>query len=78
MAEWANVVYQWAKSTGKVGGLLTLYDLRAGDDTAGEPFHGLDQGLLLKVLDVLEDEGKARVYKDGDVADEFGVRFYEV
>jgi len=78
MDEWANLIYNWAISAGVVGKLLTFFDVHGGDASADQPFHGLNPGLLLKVLLLLEDQGKARVFQEGKVVDEFGVRFYEM
>ncbi|ETO26651.1 hypothetical protein RFI_10481 [Reticulomyxa filosa] len=74
---WATSIYQWATKEGQIGKILTLYDLHSGDAASHTDFHGIDAKLLLKVLDVLEGQGKARVYKDGDVVDEYGVRFFD-
>ncbi|ETO15592.1 hypothetical protein RFI_21771 [Reticulomyxa filosa] len=78
LGTWANSIYQWAVKEGQIGKILTLFDLHSGDAASHTEFHGMDAKLLLRVLNVLEEQGKARVYKDGDVVDEFGVRFYEV
>jgi ESCRT-II complex subunit VPS25 len=77
LSDWANSIYKWAVSMDQIGKINTIYDLHSGDETDGEDFHGIEPGLLLKALDVLEEEGKVRVYKDGDQVDEFGVKFYE-
>lgn len=77
MNEWATMIYKWANDNGQIKKILTLYDIHSGDSTQGEDFHGLDSGLILKILDVLEDEGKCQVFKDGSVVDEYGVKFYE-
>ena len=77
LTEWSSLLYKWVVATGQIGKIMTIYDIHSGDESEGEAFHGVEPGLLLKVLDVLEEEGKARVYKDGDHIDEFGVKFYE-
>mmetsp|Transcript_51856 Transcript_51856/g.85860 ORF Transcript_51856/g.85860 Transcript_51856/m.85860 type:complete len:189 (+) Transcript_51856:46-612(+) len=77
MNAWATMIYEWAVNQGQIKKILTLYDIHSGDITAGAEFHGLDSGLILKILDVLEDEGKCQVFKDGAVVDEYGVKFYE-
>ena len=74
MDEWANMIYKWAVDEGQIGKILTLYDIHTA---AGTEFNGLDSGLILKILDVLEDQGKSQVFKDGNVVDEYGVKFYE-
>merc|ERR1719445_1929522 len=77
MDEWANIIYGWSVEQGQIGKILTLYDIHSGDATQATEFHGLDSGLILKILDVLEDAGKCQVFKDGAVVDEYGVKFYE-
>ena len=77
MDEWANMIYQWAVDEGQIGKILTFFDIHSGDATKMTEFHGLDSGLILKILDVLEDQGKCQVFKDGSVVDEYGVKFYE-
>ncbi|KXX83356.1 Vacuolar protein-sorting-associated protein 25 [Madurella mycetomatis] len=53
--------------------VLTVYELVEGDGTLGEEFHGLDQELLLKALNVLVKRGKAQVFGQEDSR---GVKFF--
>ncbi|KAK4241739.1 ESCRT-II complex subunit [Achaetomium macrosporum] len=71
--EWASLVGGWVDSTGQKGSVLTLYELVEGDGTRGTEFHGLDQQLLLKALNVLVKRGKAQVFgQEGSQ----GVKFF--
>ncbi|KAK3303454.1 ESCRT-II complex subunit [Chaetomium strumarium] len=71
--EWASLVEGWVDSTGQKGSVLTLYELVEGDGTRGTEFHGLDQQLLLKALNVLVKRGKAQVFGQEDSQ---GVKFF--
>lgn len=78
MNEWADMIYKWAVDSGQILRILTLFDIHSGAGTKHMSFNGLDAGLILKILDVLEEQGKCQVFKDGNVVDEYGVKFYEV
>ncbi|KAL2015446.1 hypothetical protein VTK56DRAFT_5408 [Thermocarpiscus australiensis] len=71
--EWAALVEGWVDATGQRGSVLTLYELVEGEETRGTEFHGLDQELLLKALNVLVRRGKAQVFGQEDSQ---GVKFF--
>ncbi|KAK4128438.1 ESCRT-II complex, vps25 subunit [Parathielavia appendiculata] len=71
--EWAALVESWVDATGQRGSVLTVYELVEGDGTRGTEFHGLDQELLLKALNVLVKRGKAQVFGQED---SLGVKFF--
>ncbi|GAB1315760.1 hypothetical protein MFIFM68171_05970 [Madurella fahalii] len=71
--EWASLVEGWVEATGQRGSVLTVYELVEGDGTLGEEFHGLDQELLLKALNVLVKRGKAQVFGQEESR---GVKFF--
>ncbi|KAK4111300.1 vacuolar protein-sorting-associated protein 25 [Canariomyces notabilis] len=71
--EWAALVEAWVEATGQRGSVMTLYELVEGDATLGEEFHGLDQDLLLKALNVLVKRGKAQIFGQEDSR---GVKFF--
>ncbi|KAK4105155.1 ESCRT-II complex, vps25 subunit [Parathielavia hyrcaniae] len=71
--EWAALVESWVDGTGQRGSVLTVYELVEGDGTVGAEFHGLDQELLLKALNVLVKRGKAQVFGQED---SLGVKFF--
>ncbi|KAF3761379.1 ESCRT-II complex, vps25 subunit, partial [Cryphonectria parasitica EP155] len=71
--EWAALVEGWVDETGQKGTVLTLYELTQGDATIGTEFHGLDQDLLQKALNVLVKRGKAQIFGQEDSQ---GVKFF--
>ncbi|KAK4154332.1 ESCRT-II complex subunit, partial [Chaetomidium leptoderma] len=71
--EWAGLVEGWVEGTGQKGSVLTVYELLEGDGTRGAEFHGLDQELLRKALNVLVKRGKAQIFGQED---SLGVKFF--
>ncbi|KAK4034436.1 ESCRT-II complex subunit-domain-containing protein [Parachaetomium inaequale] len=71
--EWASLVESWVEGTGQKGTVFTVYELVEGEGTRGSDFHGLDQELLLKALNVLVKRGKAQIFGQED---SLGVKFF--
>ncbi|KAK7736582.1 hypothetical protein SLS53_007014 [Cytospora paraplurivora] len=71
--EWAGVIEGWVDETAQKGTVLTLYELTEGEATRGTEFHGLDQELLQKALNVLVRRGKAQIFGQEDSQ---GVKFF--
>ncbi|XP_068626713.1 vacuolar protein-sorting-associated protein 25 [Battus philenor] len=71
--EWGNMLYNWASSNGLNNTVCTLYELREGDATVGEEFHGLDMNVLVKALKALEVKGKCELMEFDDSQ---GVKFF--
>ncbi|KAI3392546.1 hypothetical protein diail_5517 [Diaporthe ilicicola] len=71
--EWAALVEGWVDETAQKGTVLTLYELTEGEATRGTEFHGLDQDLLQKALNVLVKRGKAQIFGQEDSQ---GVKFF--
>lgn len=71
--EWAALVEAWVDETAQKGTVLTLYELTEGEGTRGTEFHGLDQDLLQKALNVLVKRGKAQIFGQEDSQ---GVKFF--
>ncbi|ROW08323.1 hypothetical protein VMCG_03016 [Cytospora schulzeri] len=71
--EWAGVIEGWVDETAQKGTVLTLYELTEGEGTRGTEFHGLDQELLQKALNVLVRRGKAQIFGQEDSQ---GVKFF--
>ncbi|XP_040170287.1 vacuolar protein-sorting-associated protein 25 [Anopheles arabiensis] len=71
--EWSNILYDWAVASGTTNTVCTLYELVAGDNTVGEEFHGLDEGVLKKALKLLEGRGKCELIAFDDNE---GVKFF--
>ncbi|KAG7339633.1 ESCRT-II complex subunit [Nitzschia inconspicua] len=73
--ELATDIYQWATVSGHIGSVCTLYELHSGEDVNGMSFEGLDEDLLRRALEVLEQEGKCTLFK-GETSDEDGIKFF--
>lgn len=71
--EWAGLIEAWVDETAQKGTVLTLYELTEGEATRGTEFHGLDQDLLQKALNVLVKRGKAQIFGQEDSQ---GVKFF--
>lgn len=71
--EWANLLYKWAGENALIGSVCTLYEITNGDDTIGQEFHGLDESVLLKALQQLEQNGKCELISFDDNQ---GVKFF--
>ncbi|CAH0405569.1 unnamed protein product [Chilo suppressalis] len=71
--EWGNMVYNWACSNGLNNSVCTLFELREGENTVDEEFHGLDMNVLLKALKALEIKGKCELM---EFDDNQGVKFF--
>ena len=70
--QWGALVYAWAKENGMSGGgICTLFEISEGEDTKTEPFHGLEQDMLVKALKSLQLQKKAELF-DGNE----GVKFF--
>ncbi|MDP2436161.1 MAG: vacuolar protein-sorting-associated protein 25 [archaeon] len=75
--QWAGLIYDWALRTGHVNTVVTVWDLREGDEFADEEFHGLDQDVLLAALAHLQGQKKAMVFT-GNESDSQGVKFFSI
>jgi ESCRT-II complex subunit VPS25 len=73
--ELATDIYNWATSSGNIGSVCTLYELHSGEDVNGMSFEGLDEDLLRRALEILENERKCTVFK-GETSDEDGIKFF--
>lgn len=71
--EWGKLIYQWVSKNGLTNSVFTLYELVSGDDTAEEEFHGLDEAMLLRALQALQQEHKAEIIT---LDDGRGVKFF--
>jgi ESCRT-II complex subunit VPS25 len=72
--EWGKLIYDWVVSNGLLNTVCTFYELTNGDDTAAEPFHGLDKAVLAKALGHLEQQNKAELIT---VSGNEGVKFFQ-
>ncbi|XP_049876071.1 vacuolar protein-sorting-associated protein 25-like isoform X3 [Pectinophora gossypiella] len=71
--EWGNMVYSWACNNGMNNSVCTLFELREGENTVDEEFHGLDMNILLKALKSLEKKGRCELM---EFDDNQGVKFF--
>ncbi|KRY16356.1 Vacuolar protein-sorting-associated protein 25 [Trichinella patagoniensis] len=60
-AEWATLIYDWAVRNGFTNTVCTLFELMHGEDSVDEPFHKLNEDVLLEALHQLEVSGKAEL-----------------
>ena len=72
--EWAEMIYNWAKDTGKIGTVCTLFELLQGDDVQSQEFCGLDEDIAKLALSALEKDKKATVFESTDKS--IGVKFH--
>ncbi|XP_054080541.1 vacuolar protein-sorting-associated protein 25 isoform X1 [Rissa tridactyla] len=71
---WLRFVKKTAVSkNGLTNSVFTLYELTSGDDTENEEFHGLDETMLLRALQALQQEHKAEIIT---LDDGRGVKFF--
>ncbi|KAL8175766.1 UNVERIFIED_CONTAM: Vacuolar protein-sorting-associated protein 25 [Gekko kuhli] len=73
LEEWSKLIYQWVSKNGLTNSVFTLYELSNGDDTETEEFHGLEESLLLRALQALQQEHKAEIIT---LDDGRGVKFF--
>ncbi|XP_006021044.1 vacuolar protein-sorting-associated protein 25 [Alligator sinensis] len=71
--EWGKLIYQWVVKNGLTNSVFTLYELVNGDDTENEEFHGLDESILLRALQALQQEHKTEIIT---LDDGRGVKFF--
>ncbi|KAL6072153.1 Vacuolar protein-sorting-associated protein 25 [Balamuthia mandrillaris] len=72
--QWADQIYKWVNENGLTGTVMTVYELREGPAAKDQEFSGLDQGVLVKALQILEKQGKAKLFS-GSEAGSLGVKF---
>lgn len=63
----------WVEETGQKNVVLTMYEIGEGDGTRGWDFHGMDEVLLGRSVQVLVKRGRAQVFGE---ADQLGVKFF--
>lgn len=70
-SSWAADIEKWVRATGRGNTVCTIYEIIDGDDTEGESFHGIDQGVIMDALRYLQKHGKAELIDGGE-----GVKFF--
>lgn len=71
--EWADMVYGWVDGTGQRGSVLTVYELREGEEAGRQEWTGMDEDMFRRCLEVLVKRGKAQIFGAEDGA---GVKFF--
>ena len=64
MDSWASLMLEWCETTGKLGQVVTLYELTMGDESIGWDFHGTPQGLAARCLRLLVKRARATMLQD--------------
>lgn len=72
--EWAEIILQFLREHGMEDSVMTIEEIRSGDDTRGTELAGIDKIVLIRTLKLLEQRGKAAIFK-GTSEDDEGVKF---
>ncbi|GET53465.1 ESCRT-II complex subunit VPS25 [Rhizophagus irregularis DAOM 181602=DAOM 197198] len=70
--DWANLINNWVLETGMSNSIVTVYEIAHGDSAEGFEFHGLDQTILMKALDILVKKGVAQIFQGTSTDDMAG------
>ena len=70
-AQWGETIYAYARDNGLVNAVCTMYELTESEESEGQPFHNLDQEVLVKALKTLEVQKKAEIFGSNE-----GVKFF--
>eukprot|EP01111_Echinosteliopsis_oligospora_P014516 TRINITY_DN5483_c0_g1_i1.p1 TRINITY_DN5483_c0_g1~~TRINITY_DN5483_c0_g1_i1.p1 ORF type:complete len:191 (-),score=40.56 TRINITY_DN5483_c0_g1_i1:62-634(-) len=73
--EFATILYQWVNKNGLTDSVVTVWELCNGDDHRHNEWYGLSTNIMIKVIKVLQDLGKAEMF-EGSTSDGFGVKFF--
>ncbi|TFJ95735.1 single-stranded DNA-binding protein [Platysternon megacephalum] len=84
MTAWCSLVLSYCRlnkqytmtvsKNGLTNSVFTLYELSNGDDTENEEFHGLEESMLLRALQALQQEHRAEIIT---LDDGRGVKFFQ-
>ncbi|ETW78683.1 hypothetical protein HETIRDRAFT_419923 [Heterobasidion irregulare TC 32-1] len=69
--EWADVLHEWATSTGQLNTIMTFYEIT--EPPIESPLSGIPIPLLRKAIAMLSKTGRAQIIS---IADGEGVRFF--
>ncbi|XP_077234279.1 E2F/DP family winged-helix DNA-binding domain-containing protein [Tasmannia lanceolata] len=72
--DWADCILRFVKENGLEDGVITLEEIRSGIESRGTELAGIDRTVLMRALRLLENKGKATIFK-GTSADDEGVKF---
>ncbi|GAB0489125.1 hypothetical protein MMPV_000341 [Pyropia vietnamensis] len=73
-AAWGDLIYKWVEATARNGTVMTLYEVRLGEDARGQEFYDLDVQLACDALAALQAAGKCALFSS-DTSDDLGVKF---
>ncbi|CAI5460866.1 unnamed protein product [Closterium sp. Yama58-4] len=68
--DWADTLLHFVRENGFGDSVLTLEEIRAGDDTKGTDLEGIDEDVLRRAIRVLEGRGLATLFKGSSSDDE--------
>ena len=68
-------IYKWAMDMGKGNVVLTIWEIRKGEESEDQEFWDLDEDLIIKALQALEKKGKCKLFQSSQ-SDESGVKFF--
>ncbi|ONK69834.1 uncharacterized protein A4U43_C05F27220 [Asparagus officinalis] len=72
--DWADHIIKFVKDNGLEDSVVTVEDIRSGFESRGTELAGIDRGVLMRALRLLEQKGKAAIFK-GSSSDDEGVKF---
>ncbi|KAF9618336.1 hypothetical protein IFM89_000971 [Coptis chinensis] len=72
--DWADCILSFVKDNGLEDSVMTVEEIRTGIESRGTELHGMDHNVLMRALKLLENKGKAAIFK-GTSADDEGVKF---
>ncbi|KAG8055985.1 hypothetical protein GUJ93_ZPchr0001g31134 [Zizania palustris] len=68
--DWANYILNFVKDNGLEDNVMTVEEIRSGIETRGTELAGIDRGVLMRALKLLEQKGKAAIFKGSSADDE--------
>lgn len=72
--DWADHIIKFVKDNGLEDSVMTVEDIRTGIESRGTELAGIDRGVLMRALRLVEQKGKAAIFK-GSSTDDDGVKF---
>ncbi|ERN02069.1 hypothetical protein AMTRI_Chr02g223760 [Amborella trichopoda] len=72
--DWADYILQFVKDNGLEDSVTTVEEIRSGVESRGTELAGIDRVVLMRALKLLEQKGKATIFK-GTSTDDEGIKF---
>ncbi|CAA7399951.1 unnamed protein product [Spirodela intermedia] len=72
--DWADYILNFVRENGLENSVMTVEEIRSGMEFRGTELQGIDRGVLMRALRLLEQKGKVAIFK-GSSADDEGVKF---